>query len=170
MIGIRPAGAEDFNEIVGWNREMGADFLYQWAGKTAYQYPLTADQMECRSKMDQIWILTAYDGEEIVGTIELDQTAARQNEAHICRFLLSDCARGRGIGALILNEVTRMAFETMGIKKLTLNVYCFNAGAVRCYEKCGFLVKEYHAAADNIWSFYTMEKRIKTEEQEQQRT
>ena len=99
----------------------------------------------------------AFEQEKAIGSIELDDIDLIRGTARICRFILSDQARGRGLGRRVLWELIQIAFDEMGLNRLTLRVYCFNVGAIRCYQKCGFLVSEFHQDENPYWNAYTME-------------
>ena len=47
-------------------------------------------------------------------------------------------ARGKGFGTDAVNTLCRFGFEEMGLHKISVRVFAFNAAAIRCYEKCGF--------------------------------
>ena len=45
---------------------------------------------------------------------------------------------GKGYGTDAMKVLVKFIFDEMNINKVKLNVYLFNARAIRCYEKCGF--------------------------------
>ena len=143
--------------LADWNRGRDAAFLRQWAGPAVYQAPLTEEQVRAHLRQPGVRLFLAREDGEPVGSVELDCSGQPPGSAHLCRFLLPEAARGRGLGGQILREVCRMAWEEFGLERLTLRVYCFNAGAVRCYEGCGFRVREFHPAEQDGWDSYTME-------------
>ncbi|MBN2069283.1 MAG: GNAT family N-acetyltransferase [Opitutales bacterium] len=49
--------------------------------------------------------------------------------------------RNRGYGPDALNVLIRFIFGEMNLYKIKLNVFSFNKRAIRCYEKCGFLLE-----------------------------
>lgn len=157
MIRILPITPHDFQTIADWNADKDADYLCQWAGRKEYQYPLTAAQVADRCNAVNARIFMAFEQEKAIGSIELDDIDLIRGTARICRFILSDQARGRGLGRRVLWELIQIAFDEMGLNRLTLRVYCFNVGAIRCYQKCGFLVSEFHQDENPYWNAYTME-------------
>lgn len=44
----------------------------------------------------------------------------------------------KGYGTDAMKVLVKFIFDEMNINKIKLNVYSFNARAIRCYEKCGF--------------------------------
>lgn len=97
-----------------------------------------------------------YDDETMVGSVELVLVDGEPNARRICRFIMSDKYKHRGYGEQALRELTKLAFEIDGVSRLTLNVACFNLGALRCYLKCGFLPIEFRQPEGGN-AFYFME-------------
>jgi len=168
MIRLELIKKEDLYKIVEWNRNKSANDLLQWAGPL-YEYPLTLSQVE-KYFLDEknkevvdtyIYKIVTISTEEIIGTVELREIDRENKIARVCRFLIGEeKERGRGIGALALKEILRSGFEDMGFEKITLGVFDFNKGAVRCYEKVCFviekLLKDVRKAKDGYWSLYEM--------------
>jgi RimJ/RimL family protein N-acetyltransferase len=46
---------------------------------------------------------------------------------------------GHGYGTDAISALLRHAFRRLNIRQVRLNVKKFNARAIRCYEKCGFV-------------------------------
>lgn len=168
MIRLELIKKEDLNKIVEWNEDKSADDLLQWAGPL-YEYPLTISQVE-KYFLDEeskeladtyIYKIVSISTEEVIGTVELREIDRVNKIARVCRFLIGEeKERCKGIGALALKEILRIGFEDKGFEKITLGVFDFNNGAVRCYEKVGFviekLLKDARKAKDGYWSLYEM--------------
>ncbi len=45
---------------------------------------------------------------------------------------------GKGYGAEIMNQLTELCFNHLGVKRVHLRVLNSNARAIKCYEKSGF--------------------------------
>jgi RimJ/RimL family protein N-acetyltransferase len=104
-------------------------------------------------------IFTAVEPEtgEPVGHAELDQIEPG-GSAHVCRVIVAPERRGRGIGTAVMDELRRIAFEELGLRRLTLNVYEWNAAAIASYERVGFRARALHEArTDGGWAHYSME-------------
>ena len=80
-----------------------------------------------------------------------------QKSAHLCRLIVSNESKSKGIGSAFLHELCKTCFFEMGLSRLTLRVFCFNIGALRCYEKCGFLATSYDPGESGKKPAYTME-------------
>ena len=53
-------------------------------------------------------------------------------------IMLSRDSQDRGFGADAVTTLCRFGFEELNLHKIKATVFAFNAGAIRCYEKCGF--------------------------------
>ena len=54
-------------------------------------------------------------------------------------IMLDQNAIGQGFGTDAVSLLCKFAFDEMNLHKLKAVVFSFNAGAIRCYEKCGFV-------------------------------
>ena len=45
---------------------------------------------------------------------------------------------GKGYGADVVNQLTALCFNDLGVKRVHLRVLSSNTRAIRCYERCGF--------------------------------
>ncbi len=136
------------------------DALRQWAGPY-FDYPLDERQLDryLRSAGPTRMIFTAVERRsgEPVGHVELDGIEPGRS-AHVCRVIVSPERRGQGLGTAMMDAVRRFAFAELGVGRLTLNVYDWNAPAIASYEKVGFRTLDAHATgADGDWAYYTME-------------
>jgi RimJ/RimL family protein N-acetyltransferase len=48
---------------------------------------------------------------------------------------------GKGYGTEATRLLVRHAFQTLNLNRVGLEVYEFNQGAIRCYEKAGFRIE-----------------------------
>ena len=71
-------------------------------------------------------------------TCERDARAKVRHIGHVIGMMVRPEARGRGIGALLLEACIAEARHA-GLEMLTLTVTAGNAGAVRLYERHGFV-------------------------------
>ncbi|MFJ3923198.1 GNAT family N-acetyltransferase [Streptomyces sp. NPDC090022] len=60
------------------------------------------------------------------------------NESCSFRILLVPDGRGRGLGTEATRLIVGHGFETLGLHRISLEVYAFNPRARRVYEKVGF--------------------------------
>ena len=120
------------NDIVKWTNEKGKDFLEQWAGKSL-DFPLTESQIDGLKD-----IYSIFCENEFVGIIQ--KIRKEMNNIHIGRFLINPELTGKGLGKKALIEFINLIFQDEGVNSITLNVFDYNVGAKKLYEKVGFIV------------------------------
>ena len=120
------------NNIVKWTNEKGKDFLEQWAGKSL-DFPLTESQID-----DLKDIYSIFCENEFVGIIQ--KIRKEHDNIHIGRFLINPELTGRGLGKRALIEFINLIFQDEDVNSITLNVFDYNVGAKKLYEKVGFEV------------------------------
>jgi len=120
------------NDIVKWTNEKGKGFLEQWAGKSL-DFPLTESQIDGLKDIYSIFCKN-----EFVGIIQ--KIRKEMNNIHIGRFLINPELTGKGLGKRALIEFINLIFQDEGVNSITLNVFDYNVGAKKLYEKVGFIV------------------------------
>ena len=120
------------NYIVKWTNEKGGNFLEQWAGKSL-DFPLTESQID-----DLKDIYSIFCENEFVGIIQ--KIRKEMNNIHIGRFLINPELTGKGLGKRALLEFISLIFQEKNVNSITLNVFDYNVGAKKLYEKVGFKV------------------------------
>jgi ribosomal protein S18 acetylase RimI-like enzyme len=94
---------------------------------------------------------------DTVGHAELDRIEPGRS-AHVCRVIVDPERRRQGLGTAVMGQLRRVAFEDLGVTRLTLNVYEWNAPAIASYEKLGFRTRALHGTeAERDWAYYSME-------------
>ncbi|MFC0678611.1 GNAT family N-acetyltransferase [Lysobacter korlensis] len=87
------------------------------------------------------WAVIRLEDGTHIGEVVLNDLDG-QNESMNLRIALSgDAARGRGYGTEAVRAVLDHGFDTVGLHRISLDVFSFNPAAQRVYEKCGFLVE-----------------------------
>ena len=120
------------NDIVKWTNEKGKDFLEQWAG-ASLDFPLTESQID-----DLKDIYSIFCENEFVGIIQ--KIRKEHDNIHIGRFLINPELTGKGLGKMALIEFINLIFQYEKVNSITLNVFDYNVGAKKLYEKVGFEV------------------------------
>ena len=129
---IKGINDKNKNDIVKWTNEKGKDFLEQWAG-ASLDFPLTESQID-----DLKDIYSIFCEKEFIGIIQKIQK--ERDNIHIGRFLINPELTGRGLGKRALIEFINLIFQDEDVNSITLNVFDYNAGAKKLYEKVGFKV------------------------------
>ena len=120
------------NDIVKWTNEKGRNFLEQWAGKSL-DFPLIESQID-----DLKDIYSIFCENEFVGIIQ--KIRKEHDNIHIGRFLINPELAGKGLGKRALIEFINLIFQNEDVNSITLNVFDYNVGAKKLYEKVGFKV------------------------------
>ena len=129
---IKGISDKNKNYIVEWTNGKGKEFLEQWAG-ASLDFPLTASQID-----DLKNIYSIFCENEFVGIIQ--KIRKEHDNIHIGRFLINPELTGRGLGKRALIEFINLIFQDENVNSITLNVFDYNAGAKKLYEKVGFEV------------------------------
>ena len=129
---IKGINDKNKNDIVKWTNEKGRNFLEQWAGKSL-DFPLTESQID-----DLKNIYSIFCENEFVGIIQ--KIRKERDNIHIGRFLINPELTGRGLGKRALIEFINLIFQDEDVNSITLNVFDYNVGAKKLYEKVGFKV------------------------------
>lgn len=74
-----------------------------------------------------------------VGNVALFAIDRHHRRAMLNIFIGDDFMRGRDIGTKAVRAVLKLAFEKLGLDRISLEVLADNNRAVRCYEKSGFV-------------------------------
>jgi RimJ/RimL family protein N-acetyltransferase len=87
------------------------------------------------------WAVIRIEDEANIGEVVLNDLDGGNESMNLRIALSGDGARGRGYGTEAIRAVLDHAFEAKGLHRVSLDVFSFNPGAQRAYEKCGFLVE-----------------------------
>jgi RimJ/RimL family protein N-acetyltransferase len=74
-----------------------------------------------------------------VGEVVLNDLVPENESCNFRILLVGAQNRGRGLGTEATRLILAHAFETVGLHRVELEVYAFNPGARRVYEKVGFV-------------------------------
>ncbi len=98
------------------------------------------------------WVIE-QDG-RMLGETRLDLVDAADRRARFAIGIFTPSGRDRGIGTEATRLVLDYAFGPLHLAEVMLRVLSINARAIRCYEKCGFViyaVEREHAYVDGRW-------------------
>ena len=104
--------------------------------RDAWQTRLTAREAEPGGNLS---FVIDVDGVAVgtVGVFDIDEVS-RHGELGIA---LVPSARGKGIGTEAVTQILEFAFVRGNLRRVHLEVIASNAGAIRAYEKAGFIVE-----------------------------
>lgn len=138
MYQIEPLTHEGISKIIRWNEGTAKEFLVQWSG-LSYEYPITAAQIE-RKMDDNALIFEIRHQGEMLATIGILAVNDEKKEAHIGCYLLNPAQTGQGHGTAIVRLFAAHCFASLDLRRLTLKVFPYNVGAIKCYKKAGFQI------------------------------
>lgn len=170
MIRLRPYKACDAQEIITW---LDNEYAFrQWSADRYDHYPITSDDMNRYYEQDQfrdnIWGMTAFDGNGIVGHFIMRFPKENSFDEIRLGFVIVDYhKRGKGYGKEMLSLAIRYAFDFIKASKISLGVFENNEVARKCYEACGFKEvlldeTEHYECMGEVWNCIEMELRNET--------
>jgi RimJ/RimL family protein N-acetyltransferase len=141
MIELTPFTPADIDRLIGWIPSLEA--LQLWTA-SSFDFPLTREHLEghLRESAERgdrlIFKAVASDDDKVVGHIELGGIDRRNQSLRIGRVLLDPAARGRGLGAGMMQCALDFSFGTLQMHRVELGVFDVNPRAIACYERVGF--------------------------------
>ncbi len=158
---LRALALDDCATLHSWITS--ADALFQWSGPWDFRWPLDLRQLRRDLELsgDHRRLFAAVDprGGKLVGhamlTVQPDHRLGV-----IGRVLIDPERRAGGLGTALMQEVVRVGFDQLGLHRLQLGVYDFNAGAIACYERVGFAIegrmRDSTRGSAGYWDGYVM--------------
>ena len=135
MVTLRPFTPADFNRLIAWANNQ--DLLAQFAGPI-FQYPLTHEQLYVYLAEPQRRAFRVLYQQRTIGHAEI--MLSEDGVAKLCRILIGNPEdRSKGWGKQIIRALIARCWKKYDVKEIELNVYDWNTGAIRCYEKAGFI-------------------------------
>ena len=165
MIELQYFERSNIKQLINWIPS--AEFALQWGGP-AFQYPLTEEQLEkyleqANKEDSDTYIYKVIDQglQKVIGHISLGRVDRVNKSARVGKVLVgSPEVRGKGIGSEMIKAVLIIAFEELGLHKVTLGVFDFNTSAICCYENAGFVregfLRDARKNGDEHWNLIEM--------------
>ena len=91
-----------------------------------------------RSASDISLAVILTDGDRHIGNIGLHSIDSDNRSAEFGILLGDETMRGKGYGTEAGRLILNYAFDELGVHRVMLRAYAFNAGALRMYAKLGF--------------------------------
>lgn len=85
------------------------------------------------------WIVE-HEG-RLLGEARLDGLNEQDRRARLAVGLYDSARLGMGLGRESVRLVLVQAFDVLGLHRVDLRVLAYNLRAIRCYERCGFVVE-----------------------------
>lgn len=135
MIELKPFKIDDWKYIKKWTSSESE--LIQFAG-AIFSFPVDRKQIRSYlSDSNRTVFKIENESKQSIGIAEI--SIVKENVAKLARILIGEKSmRGKGIGTELINKLTKYGFNILKKEKIILNVYSWNIGAIKCYEKVGF--------------------------------
>lgn len=135
MIRLEKFDKKFYSELI--DSIKNAKDLMQFGGPE-FTFPLTEEQID-KTLSDQNRIAFRVANSADGNTIGHCEIYFSQDSAKLGRILIIDqYQRGKGIGEQMVILLLRYIRENRKERNIELNVFDFNIGAIKCYEKVGF--------------------------------
>ena len=140
---LRPMKWEDTDLIVAWRNQdtVRKRFIYQELF-TRQSHEHWWDTMIETGRAVQM-IICEEGTDRPLGSVYVRDIDRQHRKGEYGIFIGEDDARGRGVGTQAARLMTAYAFGELKLHKLYLRVFADNAGAIRSYEKAGFVQEGY---------------------------
>jgi RimJ/RimL family protein N-acetyltransferase len=140
-VSLRPLRNDDLAHRVEWLDDSETMFLftgirpgrgYKMSDAERWRKSVEADPLA------KVWAVETKDGFHI-GDVDLHDIDRSNHSARLTILIGDEGSRNQGYGTDAVRTILRHAFTSLGLASVSLRVCDFNARAVRCYEKCGFV-------------------------------
>ncbi|MDQ0897491.1 GNAT family N-acetyltransferase [Paenibacillus sp. V4I7] len=165
MVELKYFERSDFQQLINWIDS--PEFLLQWGGPN-FCFPLTEEQLESylidankENSNTLIYGVLHKETGKVIGHISLGKIDKKNKSARVGKVLVGDKkVRGKGIGQVMMKEILKVAFNELRLHRVSLGVFDFNASAIACYEKAGFVKEGLHRDSrkngNEYWSLWEM--------------
>ena len=128
---LRPAGADDVDRLVAWHAD--PEVSRYWDDETFIRA-----EMEERLARREVEAWIVEEGTEPVGYLQVHPEGLD--------MFLVPAARGRGLGPDAGRAMAEHLLGERGRERVTVDPYAWNEGAVRAWERAGFVEVSRHGA------------------------
>lgn len=140
MLRLRPFKNTDASYIVSW---VGNEEEYvKWSAGNFGSYPISdqsiikvTDEFVADEK---VFFMTACEEEKPVGFLLFKYRGESYDVIHLGAIIVDNSLRGQGYGKAMVKLAQKYAFDILGVRKITLNVFDNNPAAYRAYLAAGF--------------------------------
>jgi aminoglycoside 6'-N-acetyltransferase len=153
---LRPAGADDVDRLVAWHADPGISCY--WDDET-----FSRVEMEERLEREDVEAWIVEEAGEPIGYLQVHagpvDRAAEGGSGGLDMFLIPE-ARGRGLGPDAARAMAEHLQSERGRDRVAVDPYAWNEGAVRAWERAGFVeVSRHEEDADHTAPWILMEFR-----------
>ena len=141
MVALRPLRPEDADGMLEWMQDEATQKYFQSPMHEKTKEEVMEFIRTAKTEPEDggsVHFAVVDDTDGYLGTVSLKNYSSRDRNAEFA-ISLRPCARGKGIGREAIKELLGLAFEKWGMERVYLNVLSYNTGAIRLYERCGFV-------------------------------
>ena len=163
MIELKPFKIEDCKYLKKWITNESD--LIQFAGNI-FTFPIDKKQVEIYLSDSNRTVFKIINEDKLsIGIAEISILKENEKDGKLARILIGEkTMRGKGIGTELINKLTEYGFKNLKKERIILNVYSWNVGAIKCYEKVGFSQTdkpiEFVKVGNENWETIEMEKSL----------
>lgn len=112
------------------------------------QFPLTsfAERQARYVQAPDHRLMVAENAGQIIGHAALKMYAGRRKHVGDVGIAVDESYQGLGVGTKLMEAILDLADNWYNLKRVELQVYADNAGAIHLYEKLGFQIEGRHTA------------------------
>lgn len=116
-------------------------YAREWDFGRPFETKVAGELAEFLSRADirRDLFLTAWRGDDLAGSITIDATGGGAMGAHLRWFIVSDDARGSGLGGELMGQAMDFC-RARGLERVWLTTFAGLDAARRLYEKHGFVL------------------------------
>jgi len=145
LTSLRPAGADDVDRLVSWHAD--PEVSRYWDNET-----FTHAEMEERLAREDVEAWIVEEEREPIGYLQVHPDG-------LDMFLIPS-ARGRGLGPDAARAMAEHLLHERGRERVTVDPYAWNEGAVRAWQRAGFIeISRHEPDADYTAPWILMEFR-----------
>ncbi len=139
---LRPLREDDLDRRVVWMQDVEIQELF--TGKRLAKAYTRFDAFQWRLSLESdgaaVVYAIDYGTGRHIGDVDIHGIDRRDGSARLSILIGERSAWGSGYGTDAIEALLRYAFDDLGLAEVRLRVFNFNKRAIRCYEKCGFVV------------------------------
>lgn len=134
---LRPV--EDIDKQVLADKDRNTEFLRMVGEGESSTKVLTDSEFEDIKKNPLYWSITL--NEKCIGTSFLHSLNKNDKRASYAIGIFRSEHWGYGFGEEATRLILTFAFNELSLHRVSVRVLSYNARAIRCYEKCGFVIE-----------------------------
>lgn len=154
---LRPAEREDVPRFVGWLADARTTRTLSFLAPPSIAQEEAWFERAVAAQGRERWqfVVCRREDDRPVGVVGLDEIDLVNGSSPFGIFIGDAADRGRGYGSDAVEAVLGFAFGELRLERVWLDVFAFNDGAIRVYERAGFVregVLRHALWRDGRWS------------------